>query len=425
MSGVVGKNSKSLTKQNVTESKLAQQGIKNLRMFHKATKGDTAINLGALIVPSELVGFAGNPSPSSVLSSIVSQQVDNIQVKSSINQELMQNLTWVISGSSINFINGYSAEEGEIFEILINNRIVNGNTVVDARPLGTTGTLLTGTTVFNVGTAYEVNANSGAQVGSIMVFKDGILQHRKVGNVSSGEGNYIEVPTVANGKYGSTIDFGDAEDVDCSIQIVSVGLIAEKPTVSQMQQIENLAGRIDKLVPTVAQLAGVPETDFQSAPSNQDLKAFGDQVLDHENRIDALEVKTKKFQTKKLNSNITSTGQIADLTFNNLTIGKRYRYEAKLSFNRAAGADAYASVVHNGVAIDNLGITDPGSVGALENISMYCSGTFVAASTTIFINNTSGGTVTIEGGAGVNPNGERSRFSLYEADDLAPTTDWT
>lgn len=289
MSGVVGKNSKSLTKQAVTESKLIQQGVSNLRMFHKATKGDTSINLGALSLPSELVSFAGNPSPSVVLSSLTSQQTNNIRVFSSINQELMQNLSWIISGSSINFQNGYTADENEIFEIRIDNRIVNGNTLVDARQLGATGTLAAGQTIFNVGEAYEVGKNIGAQIGAIMVFKDGMLQHRKVGNVASGEGNYIEVPTALNGQYGNTIQFDQAEDIDTNIQVVSVGLLGEKPSVSQIQTIESLAGRIDKLVPTVAQLAGVPETDFQGAPSNVDLKSFGDTVLSQGTRITTLE----------------------------------------------------------------------------------------------------------------------------------------
>lgn len=72
----------------------------------------------------------------------------------------------------------------------------------------------------------------------------------------------------------------------------------EKPQASQLAEIERLQGQLDAIVTTVADLAGVPETDFRAAPNNVDLKVFGDRVLALESRTTKLE----HYQSIKLNT---------------------------------------------------------------------------------------------------------------------------
>jgi hypothetical protein len=92
------------------------------------------------------------------------------------------------------------------------------------------------------------------------------------------DGNYYEVNNGSG--TGQVIRFNNAPSgQDDSILVVSNGLLAYNPDGSALQQIEVLAGKIDAMVPTLADLAGVPETNFQAIPSNVDLKSFGDTVL--------------------------------------------------------------------------------------------------------------------------------------------------
>lgn len=310
MSGLTGKKNSTLKKEQVKESKLLTTGVKSIKFWHEASAGETSIPFGSLNMPADVAvnGFS-NPTSTEILAASLALFHTNVEVFSSLNQKLMEGLTYVVKNSQIKFVNGYEAAEGEIFEVNYKNDVITGTNVVDARPLTATGVLALGGTDFNVGEAFKTNANPNSQLGEVLVFKDGILQFRNVGNATAApaaDGNYQEV--ASSGGFGVIIRFNEAETYDTNIIVTSRNLIAERPDISMIQLIENLEGQLDAVVPTVAALAGVPETDFRAAPNQVDLKAFGDKVNQN-----ALDITTKQ--------NILKVAYLKDVRANNVDGG--------------------------------------------------------------------------------------------------------
>lgn len=287
---VTGKGSLSIRKEDVREQKSLTVGFKKITFAHKATLGATGINLGSLTVPTEMssVGFT-NPTAAELLAAQLLFYRKNLTLVSSIKGPLMDYLSYDISSSSRISFNGFTAEDGEIFIGTIDYNARNGFPLVDAAPLVSSGTLAVAVTDFNVGQMFEVNKYSSQQVGAVIVYRNGVQQFRNTGNSSTVlDANYYEVNNGSG--TGQIIRFNNAPVGDSdSILVVSNGLLAYNPDGSALQQIEALAGKIDAMVPTLADLAGVPETDFQAAPSNVDLKSFGDAVLSQGTRITTLE----------------------------------------------------------------------------------------------------------------------------------------
>ena len=285
---LTGKNTLSLRKKDVQEQKSIAVGFKKLVFAHKATLADTGINLNSLVAPAAEMPAHVNPSLSDLQAANLLFYKDNLTLVSSFRGLLIKDLAYrMTTNTNIQFID-FTAEDGEIFVGIIDGSAKTGQNIVDARPIVSTGLLTVGNTDYNVGTPFRVNEYPLTQSGEVIVFRNGVQQFRNVGNSPSGEGNYYEVN--AGGGLGVIIRFNNAAaGDDDSILVISNGLIAERPDGSMMAAIENIAGQMDQVIPTVAALAGVPETDFQVAPNNVDLKAFGDRVLDHEERIEDLE----------------------------------------------------------------------------------------------------------------------------------------
>lgn len=294
---VIGKGSSSFRKKDVMEQKSIALGFKKIRWAHKATVGDTGINMNALVQPSEMAAYGfTNPTATAIAGANLFTYRSNLKLVSSLRGLLVDQLSYVVNSSTqISFID-FTAEDGEIFTGWIDDSPTTSLSVVDGNQIVASGILLAGQTDFNIGTPIEINKNPASQMGSVMVFADRGLQYRKVGNITSGDGDYIEVPVA--GGLGSLIRF-NASGSDRFITVVSNGVVAERPDGSMMAAIERVQGQVDAMVPTLAQVAGVPETTFQTGPSNVDLKQFGDEVLNqqatldnHEARIDTLETAT-------------------------------------------------------------------------------------------------------------------------------------
>ena len=291
---VIGRGTKSLRKQDVAEQKSIALGFKKLVFAHEAAAGETGINITALNTPADMSvkGFV-NPSVSSLSKVNIFQNKNNLKIVSSLSGLLIPYLSYTVNSSTYIAFNGFTAAANEIFTCYLDEAPTTSLSVVDGAPIIASGTLLAGQTDFNIGTPIEINKYAAQQIGAVMVYVDRGLQYRKVGNVASGDGDYIEV-AVAGG-LGSLVRF-DASGVDRFVTVVSNGVVAERPDGSMTALIENVQGQLDQVIPTVAALAGVPESTFQIAPNSVDLKQFGDTVLaqqvsisDHESRIDALE----------------------------------------------------------------------------------------------------------------------------------------
>ena len=280
---VIGKGTLSIKKTEVKEQKNVALGFKKVKFAHQASAGDTGFNLGTLVTPSDMstLGFV-QPSAATLLKGNLFTFRNNLKLVSSLRGLLIDQLSYVVSSSSqITFV-GFTAAEGEIFVGHFDEAPATSLNVVDGNQIVASGILTAGQTDFNIGTPIEINKNPGSQMGSVMVFADRGLQYRKVGNITTGDGDYIEVPVA--GGVGSLIRF-NASAVDRYITVVSNGVVAERPDGSMMAAIERVQGQVDTMVPVLAAAAGVPTTTFQTAPNNVDLKQFGDSLLATQNTV--------------------------------------------------------------------------------------------------------------------------------------------
>lgn len=272
MSDVQGKNSLSYKKKSVQESKIPTVGVKTIAFAHEFTNaGESFLPFNSLNLPADWASSGlTNPSGASLLASQLQLFKRNISVISSARGAI-QKSEYVVSNSGITFKNIVSLEN-EIFEVTVGDVLVIGTTLLDMRKIRVEGELADTTTDFAFG--YQVDVFDE----EIVVVRDGVIQHRSDDNDSSGTtGNYYYLDSDNDGK-ASSIRFFDAAIGDEGILIFSTGGIVDSPNISTFQQIETLAGQLDNIIPTVAALAGVPESDFRAAANYVDLKNFGSLV---------------------------------------------------------------------------------------------------------------------------------------------------
>lgn len=287
-----GKGATSYARRDLANQKSLALGFTKMKFAHKATAGQTGINLASLTAPPEMTanGFV-NPSYAQLQTASLAFYRNNLKLKSSLIGEMTDRLSFVVSTSSqINFID-YVASEGEIFEGTIEN-VPMGGRVVDARYIRVTGTLLAGQTDFNVGEPFPVGQNILYKMGAVRVDLDRDLQRRNVSNLSTPTDDYYEVD--AGSGLGTIIRFNTADAInDREVTVTSVGLIAERVDGSMLAYIEALNGYIQNIAPYVAALTGYSTTTILgAAPSNMDLKAVGDIIFALNNNY----VKTSNYQ---------------------------------------------------------------------------------------------------------------------------------
>ena len=154
---------------------------------------------------------------------------------------------------------------------------------VGVAPLTATGTLASGETDFNIGELYRINSTPLAKVGDVEVYIAGLLQSRNSGNVASdhadADGDYQEI--VSSGNYGTIIRFNSSTNADREVTVIGRSIYTERSDEANQQVIENINGKVSRLIPHVASLAGVEESEFSNSPTNVDLKAFGDRVINN------------------------------------------------------------------------------------------------------------------------------------------------
>ena len=86
---------------------------------HQASVGETQITFSSLIVPTEMVsnGFT-NPETTTILNRKISNKSSNVEVVSSVNGLLIQNMTYKVYDSYIKFVN-YTSVANEVFVITV------------------------------------------------------------------------------------------------------------------------------------------------------------------------------------------------------------------------------------------------------------------------------------------------------------------
>ena len=328
MGSITGTEDISLTKEDVLESKQFASTARKLIFAHKATGGESGINLLSLVTPPELAanGFV-QPATSEIASSRAIFNKKNFRLLSSINGELWMHDHYVITSEAfISFLNGITALPGEIFRGEIIDVPQTAIVTADARSITRTYQLGIGQTLLNLGVLFKVGENltANSQIGSIKVWRNGFLQMRNVGNAlasPSADGNYQEYDP-ANLGTSNQIQFNIAPVGQADEIVVEFGLHVFSGDVEIYGAIEQLHGILFKLAQDAAPAFGNPLSNYLTAnPSQVDRRQFGDLVLDLLGRIEDLESSspTPATATWKKYTKTFSNFAVAD-TFNQSTL---------------------------------------------------------------------------------------------------------
>ena len=379
----IAKANISLSKKDLSKSRIPLVGTRNVTFYHKATAGDLSINLLALSMPSEMPTNV-QATVAEISGANLAINKKNLSLVSSANGLLMSGLHYVVTSSTtIQLIGLYEisgAEVDEIFTGSINAAPVTDLVVASARSVDKTYTLAVGQTILNLGREYQTGQNINDDIGSIKVFVNGVLAHRDT--------DYAEVD--AGSGYGTTISFYAAPvSLPYSIAVdFGVMSITDNDAIGT---IENLAGAIKKIAVDLADVAGTSESDYYSAsPSEIERRTFGDMVLDHSVQLlkydttqNLSEYTKTKWQKKYVLSLLTGTGAVSDLTFNNLTIGKTYRASGIIRFQITGAATDFIQYNLTGASTDMIAFYRHDTAGFNTASACGFCVEFVAQSTTL------------------------------------------
>jgi hypothetical protein len=156
----------------------------------------------------------------------------------------------------------------------------------------------------------------------------------------------------------------------------------------------------------------VPVTVIDSNTSNTD-------------RIATLEAKKNKIQTKILSTNVTAAGDVADIAFNNLVIGKWYEVTGQMVMELDVGANddaVHVQAIHDGAIVAYPWFLIGASDAFLDRIALGISFKFLATATSLTW-------TAVDASANSRIRGSGSRGDTYiqieERDDLINTSDFT
>lgn len=355
MGSIIGTEDISLAKEDVLESKQFASTARKIIFAHKATGGESGINLLSLVAPPELSasGFV-QPTTSEIAASRVLFNKKNFRLISSINGELWMHDHYVITSEGfISFLNGITALPDEIFRGEIIDVPQTAIVTADARSVTRTYSLAVGQPALNLGVLYKVGENltSGSQVGAIKVWRNGILQMRNVGNTAASptaDGNYQEYDPINLGT-SNQIQFNIAPAIQSDEIIVEFGLHVFSGDVEIYGSIEQLYGILFKLAQDAASAFGNPLATYLSAsPSQIDRRIFGDHVFDLLERVGTLE-----------SAPSGSPGTTwKKYTFNNSDLAVADTFKQVMLFSLPAKAIIRAIVVHHTTPFTGGSISD-------------------------------------------------------------------
>ena len=422
----IAKTNISLSKKDLTKSRIPPVASRNVVFYHKATVGAVTINLLSLTMPSAEMPNAVQATVAEISGAQLTINKKNLSLVSSAKGPLIQNLDYtVVDSTTIQLLSplyASGAESNELFVGTINSAPISDLVVASAKSITKTYILSVGSTTLNLGQEYKVGENPNEDVGIIKVYVNGILAIRGT--------DYNEVDS-GNG-YGTTIQFIVAPPtVDYQV-VVDFGVMSITDN-DAIGAIENLAGSIKKIATDLADIAGTTATDYYTAsPSDTERRVFGDKVLSLDSKYDVSSTLTSYTKTKWQQKVLASTdflggnasSNLTTLTFNNLSVGKTYRlsmlaylstYNGPSSFSDGNALDAY----HNSVLI--LEAKDSRYIGSSIGQSSTIGATtvFTATATTVtFVHRSANGntTVTLDDGSWV---------LLEELPNHEATTQWT
>ena len=272
------KLTKSYKKQEFPNQTSRDVGFRSLEFAHKASGGETSLDLTALVVPTELSSYGfTNPSVSQIQDAKLLFFSANMILWRSQGGAMINNSEFqVITNTKINLTKPAAVNEvfyGKVMAVPVPNQ------GVDARVIYTTGTLLAGQTDINVGQEFRVNKNPLAQIGEVEFVLEGETQMRNVNNAiasPSADGNYQEVDS-GNG-YSALLRVNQSVSYDRSYIVRSTVIYLWRSSGSRDAVIESLSGQVDRLVQVLASVSGQPTSYFQSGPNSVQMLQYGNIV---------------------------------------------------------------------------------------------------------------------------------------------------
>ena len=343
------------------DSLIPSVGFKNIEWKHQATDGQTVIDTTSLTAPpiATANGFL-QPTLSDLASVNMKQFRKNLTLISSTGKTLTDYVDYRVTDSHTLVLSS-PAIEGEIFTGRIEANPRNGTAMLDARPLVFTGTLAAGNTDFNIG-PYQIGAYLNFQHGTVMIFIENQLAYRNDNNQAPGAGINGDYQEIANIIRFNTADLSK----DRSVSVISIGALVESPDGSQLAMLDSLAGQMDKIIEVLAAVSGQPESYFQAAPNQADLKAFGDRVLTLERIYDVSVPTLTNWASVTMTHN---WGANATLTALRRQVGDSYEYECKILLSGAPTAVQLSVILPSGDVIDTSKITELTGTGSVLGIA--------------------------------------------------------
>lgn len=295
---IVGKEGISYRKKDLALSVSKIKATKGIRFAHKATAGQTVIDLENLVAPTTEMPTFVQASAAEINAMRLYVNRKNLKLKSSAGGELIQDLDFIVTDAkTITLIGAYTGDgalDGEIFEGWLPGTAVSDLVVSEGKNIRGTVTVLSGNTTLNLGNNFKVNDNPSSQIGEVKIYNaiTGQILLRNTNNATaapSADGNYQEVDS-GNG-YGSTIELNNAVGSDTTF-VYDIGFHVHSGDVNIYSDLERLAGAVNALAVDAAVGFGTDVTDYLTAtPSEVERLTFGAQVQDHETRIGELEDK--------------------------------------------------------------------------------------------------------------------------------------
>jgi hypothetical protein len=262
----IAKSKISISKKDLTKSRILPVASRNVVFYHKATMGDQTIDLLALNMPSEI--NLSQATLEEINDARLFNNKKNLALVSSSKGQLIQGLDYLVtSGYTINLIGpGFTsgAEADEIFIGTINAAPISDLAVASAKTVVKSYELAVGETTLNLGREYKLTED-----GVLKVFVNGVLAQKDV--------DYEEVD--AGNGYSSVIEFLAAPAINPYQVLVDFGVLAITDS-NAIGDIESLAGSVKKLADDLAVVAGTDSLDYLNAnPSEVERRWFGDTVL--------------------------------------------------------------------------------------------------------------------------------------------------
>lgn len=374
----IAKANISLSKKDLSKSRIPPVASRNVMFYHKAPLGSLTINLLSLIMPSAEMPTATQATNPEISGAQLMINKKNLELTSSSNGKLIQDLDYIVIDSyTISLIGPYigvGAEVDEIFVGTINSAPISDLVVASAKSVDKTYELAVGSTTLNLGREYKVGVNPFENVGIIKVFVNGVLALRDI--------DYTEIDS-GNG-YGSTLGFYAAPvSIPYSV-VVDFGVMAITDN-NAIGAIESLGGAIKKIADDLAVVAGTTASDYYSAsPSEVERRTFGDMVLVHEKMLDISIPIVTSWQSYTPTLTVGGTANVSAITGSWRRVGSNIEIRGEVNWSAAtSGSTIYFTIPNVGLFVD-LGVDTSGSGFTYPNFTMLSVRCNAGANTAFF-----------------------------------------